>query len=79
MTFDAALLDEFRQEAPIDGLEVYHPVNSPEKVELYRAYAGQHGLLVSAGSDSHKPEKPPIKYQAGQCRALLERLGLPIS
>lgn len=78
VTFDTALLDEFRQQAPIDGLEVYHPKNSPEQTEMYRAYAQQHGLLVSAGSDSHRPEKPPIKHRAELCRALLERLGIRV-
>lgn len=78
VTFDAPLLDEFRQGAPIDGLEIYHPKNSPEQTALYKEYAEHHGLLVSAGSDSHRPEKPPIKHRAGLCRAMLERLGISV-
>jgi predicted metal-dependent phosphoesterase TrpH len=78
VTFDVQLLDQFRQEAPIDGLEVYHPVNTPAQTEMYRNYAQQHHLLTSAGSDSHKPEKPPIKYRAELCQDLLERLGILI-
>jgi predicted metal-dependent phosphoesterase TrpH len=78
VTFDVPLLDEFRQVAPIDGLEVHHPVNTPEQVEMYRDYAERHHLLVGAGSDSHKPEKPPIKYPAGRCRDLLGRLGVRV-
>jgi len=35
-------------------------------------------LLVSAGSDSHKPEKPPIKYRAELSRELLERVGIQV-
>lgn len=77
-TFDAPLLDQFRQEAPVDGLEVYHPSHSPEKEAMYRDYAERHHLLISAGSDSHKPEKPPIKYRAEACRQLLEQLGIKI-
>jgi predicted metal-dependent phosphoesterase TrpH len=77
--FDVQLLDQFRQEAPIDGLEVYHPLHTPEKTEMYREYAQRHHLLVSAGSDSHKPEKPPIKYRAALCRGLLGQVGIQLT
>jgi predicted metal-dependent phosphoesterase TrpH len=79
VTYDARSLDQFRREAPIDGLEVYHPLHSPDRTEMYREYARRHHLLTSAGSDSHRPEKPPIKYRAGMCRGLLERLGIRIT
>jgi hypothetical protein len=46
---------------------------------MYLEYARQHKLLVSAGSDSHKPEKPPIKFRAELCRSLLERLGIQVA
>jgi hypothetical protein len=46
---------------------------------MYREYAQRHHLLISAGSDSHKPEKPPVKYRAELCRALLERVGIQIA
>ena len=75
-TFDADLLDEFRAEIPIDGIEVYYPRHTSEQVELYQAYADQHGWLVSAGSDSHASDQPPIKYSAHQCAALLARLDI---
>lgn len=78
VTYDTRLLDEFRQLAPIDGLEVYHPLHTPAQTEMYREYAQRHHLLVSAGSDSHKPEKPPVKYRAELCRELLERVGIQI-
>jgi predicted metal-dependent phosphoesterase TrpH len=78
VTFDVQLLDQFRQEAPIDGLEVYHPLHTPAKTEMYREYAQRHHLLTSAGSDSHRPDKPPIKYRAELCRGLLERVGIQI-
>lgn len=77
-TFDTNLLDEFRTEIPIDGIEVYYPRHTPEQVELYHAYANQHGWLISAGSDSHTPDQPPIKYQAHQCAALLTRLDIDV-
>jgi predicted metal-dependent phosphoesterase TrpH len=78
VTYEVELLDKLRQEVPIDGLEVYHPKHTPEQTEMYLAYAEQHHLLVSAGSDSHHPEKPPIKYRAELCRSLLERVGIQI-
>lgn len=76
--YDPALLDELRDEAPIDGIEAYYPLHTPEQTAMYRDYAQSHQLLISAGSDSHHPDKPPIKYRAELCRALLERLGIQI-
>jgi predicted metal-dependent phosphoesterase TrpH len=75
VTYDSQMLDKLRQEIPIDGLEVYHPKHTPEQTAIYLEYAHHHHLLISAGSDSHGPDKPPIKYKAELCRVLLERLG----
>lgn len=77
-TFDAQLLDELRREAPIDGLEVYYPVHSSEQTAMFLDYAQRHRLLISSGSDSHGPDKPPIQYPAKLSQALLERLGIQI-
>lgn len=77
--YDAHLLDELRQEVPIDGFEVYHPAHKPEQIAMYREYAKTHRLLTSSGSDSHGPEKQPIKYRAELSHSLLERLGIQIS
>lgn len=76
VTYDIQMLDTLRRDIPIDGLEVYHPKHSPEQTAMYLDYAQRHHLLVSAGSDSHKPEKPPIQYRAELARDLLERLGI---
>jgi len=57
MTYDAQLLDQFRQEVPIDGLEVYYPVHTPAQTAMYQEYAQRHHLLTSAGSDSHGSDK----------------------
>lgn len=78
MTYDTQLLDQFRQEVPIDGLEVYYPAHTPAQTAQYREYAQRHRLLTSAGSDSHRPDRPPIKYRAELCRDLLERVGIQI-
>ena len=77
-TFDLEELDEFRKEAPIDGLEVYYPIHTTEQTAMYLDYAQRHSLLISAGSDSHSPDKPPIKYRAELVRGLLERVGIQI-
>jgi predicted metal-dependent phosphoesterase TrpH len=79
LEFDSSLLDEFRQEAPIDGLEAHYPLHSPSQRDMYLEYAGRHDLLVSAGSDSHRPGKPPIQYQAGLCQKLLAALGIQLT
>jgi predicted metal-dependent phosphoesterase TrpH len=76
--YDRALLDELRREAHIDGIEAYYPVHTPEQTAMYLAYAEHHHLLISAGSDSHSSNKPPIKYKAESCRDLLERVGIQI-
>lgn len=78
VTYDVRLLDQFRQQVPIDGLEVYHPLHTPAQAEMYQEYAQRHHLLISAGSDSHRPDKPPIKYRAELCRDLLERLSIKV-
>ena len=76
--YDADLLDELRQEVPIDGLEVYYPVHTPEQIAMYLEYAQKHHLLTSSGSDSHGPDKKPIKYRAELSRSLLERVGVQV-
>jgi len=78
VTYDVQLLDKLRQDIPIDGLEVYQPKHSPDQTTMYLEYAQKHNLLISSGSDSHRPEKPPIKYPAELSRTLLERLGIQI-
>jgi predicted metal-dependent phosphoesterase TrpH len=76
--YDAALLDELRQEVPIDGIEAHYPAHTSEQTAMYLDYAQMHNLLVSSGSDSHGPEKKPIKYRAELSRQLLERLGIQV-
>lgn len=77
--YDIALLDEVRAEVPLDGVEVYHPFNSPEMVKAYLEYVRKHNLLLSTGSDSHSlPNRMPIKYRAEISRDLLERVGIQV-
>jgi predicted metal-dependent phosphoesterase TrpH len=76
VTYGVLMLDKLRQDIPIDGLEVYTPKHTPDQTAMFLEYAQQHHLLISSGSDSHRPDKPPIKYRPELCRALLERLGI---
>jgi len=79
ITFDVQILDELRKEAPIDGLEVYYPIHTPEQTAMFLDYAQRHQLLISAGSDSHGPDKQlPIKYPAKLSQTLLERMEIQI-
>lgn len=73
------LLDQVRAEIPLDGIEVYHPSHTPELVGTYLAYAREHKLLQSTGSDSHgQPSRLPIKYRAEISRELLARVGTSV-
>jgi predicted metal-dependent phosphoesterase TrpH len=78
LTYDVQMFDKLRRDIPIDGLEVYQPKHSPEQTAMYLEYAQKNQLLISSGSDSHRPEKPPIKYRAELCRSLLERVGIEV-
>lgn len=78
VTFDVDKLDQFRQLAPVDGIEVYYPAHTPEQTTLYQQYAEQHNLLISAGSDSHGVDHLPIPYRAELSRKLLHRLGIEV-
>ncbi|MFN8375960.1 MAG: PHP domain-containing protein [Anaerolineae bacterium] len=76
--FDVARLDALRREVPIDGLEVHYPLHTPERTAVFLEYAQRHDLLMSSGSDSHRPSKLPIKYPAELSRKLLERVGIEV-
>jgi hypothetical protein len=77
--YDEAMLDQLRQNVPIDGFEVYYPAHTPDQIARYLDYAQKHHLLISAGSDSHGPENKPIKYPAALSRNLLERVGIQVT
>lgn len=46
------LLDELI-EAGLDGVEVWHPMNTPEQQEYLKKLAKEKGLLMTGGSDFH--------------------------
>ncbi len=64
----------------LDGLEVRHPKLSAENQARAQALAHAHGLLLSGGSDFHKPARGPLA-QTGltldEAEPLLKRLREP--
>lgn len=76
ITYDIDLLDELREEAPVDGIEAHYPKHSEEQTQMYLDYAQKHDLFVSSGSDSHAIDNPPIKYEAKLSQKLLKHLGV---
>jgi 3',5'-nucleoside bisphosphate phosphatase len=73
-------LDAMRSAVAIDGVEAHYRTYSTADVERYRNYAAAHGLLVSAGSDSHWSGHPvnPTPHPARWTVDLLTRLGIEV-
>jgi len=44
----------------VDGLEGAHPDHSPSQRRFLEAYARQHRLLITGGSDCHGPGTNPL-------------------
>ena len=62
------LLRELAAEGAVDGIEVYHPSNSPEDSTECLALCKQHGLVATAGTDFHgRNHKHP--HPIGTCTA----------
>jgi predicted metal-dependent phosphoesterase TrpH len=73
-------LDRLRTEAPIDGIEAHYRSYTDAQTAHYRKVAGERGLLVSCGSDSHAPKMPvdPRPWRACWCADLLGRFGIEV-
>lgn len=77
--YDPPLLAELLTDAPLDGIETHYPTYSEEQVAMYTAFAREHALLVSVGSDSHGPQqRMPIPYPAATCAELLVHCGIAV-
>lgn len=53
----------------LDGIEVYHPSHSPERITFYRGIVNEYFLLESGGSDFHGGMKKD--------EHMLGRIGIP--
>lgn len=60
--------------AGLDGIEYHHPDHREEEVEKYLAFAKEHQILISAGSDFHGGRQD-IMYHAdlGTCTVTQEQ------
>jgi predicted metal-dependent phosphoesterase TrpH len=77
--YDIPLLTEMLADIALDGIEARYSTYTEEQVATYSAFAHEHELLVSAGSDSHGPEQRlPVAYPAATCRDLLARFGVVV-
>lgn len=78
--YEPEAIETLLGEIPLDGIEVYYPTHSTQQIAACEALAARHGLLISAGSDSHTPNRRlPVAYPAQRIAPLLERLGLRIA
>lgn len=77
--YDPETIAAMLTDVPLDGIEVHYPLHTPEQVAAYDMLARGHGLLISAGSDSHGPrQRYPVTYEARLCAALLARCGVDV-
>lgn len=60
-------IDEIRNIAEIDGIEVYHPSSADDdKKDILYDYARKNNLYISGGSDFHGSPKPDINVGIGR-------------
>lgn len=57
---DLRRMDALREECSLDGIECAHPSVPEDLTIFYRTYCRKHGLISTAGSDSHYPEHVSI-------------------
>lgn len=62
--------------AGLDGIEALYSGHSSEQQQFYSELAHQHGLLITAGSDSHHPAQGLRGRPARDCAAFLARFGI---
>ncbi len=73
-------IDRIVAETGMDGLEAHYRSYSDQQTALYRRLAGERGMFVSAGSDSHAPHRPtnPRPWHAIWVEELLARMGVDL-
>ncbi|MFB3893685.1 MAG: PHP domain-containing protein [Phycisphaerae bacterium] len=55
-------MDLLRTECMLDGIECASPKTAPELTPVYRQYCVEHGLVSTAGSDSHTIQDIQTKF-----------------
>jgi len=78
---NAKSLRKLLKDAPIDGLECHYRTYTDKDTARFRALAGQHDLVIGAGSDSHGPGIPvnPRPFRAIWAKDLLRRIGIEVA
>lgn len=74
---DLSRIESLLSEVPCDGIEVRHPNLAPGMDRLLDDLASRRGLLVTAGSDFHRPNRKPIgswRLSRSRVRPFLERV-----
>lgn len=62
------LMQELVAEDRLDGIEVWHPSNNEERIAFLSAFAQEHNLLMTGGTDFHGMYTSPIRA-LGSCGA----------
>ena len=60
------LMEELTEKGILDGIEVYHPENTPEQVEMLKKFAKDKGLLALGGTE-FKGMYSKNKVSIGDC------------
>ena len=62
------LMNELADAGLLDGIEVWHPSNDEERIAHLQAFAQEHGLLMTGGTDFHGLYTDPAR-PLGSCGA----------
>lgn len=62
------LMKELADEGLLDGIEVWHPSNDEERISTLTAFAQEHNILMTGGTDFHGLYSDPAR-SLGSCGA----------
>lgn len=62
------LMKELADEGLLDGIEVWHPSNDDERISTLKAFAQEHNILMTGGTDFHGLYSDPAR-SLGSCGA----------
>jgi len=60
------LMEELAEKGILDGIEVYHPENTPEQQDMLKKFAKEKGILALGGTD-FKGMYTKNKVSVGDC------------
>ena len=62
------LMHDLADEGLLDGVEVWHPSNDEERISVLKAFAQEHNILMTGGTDFHGIYTDPLR-SLGSCGA----------